>query len=169
MWVHHYLTVALPLLLIPTVALVACAKWGSTALASGLPDDVQALLPEFTRSEKRRGTVFGTVFLLALLVTTFLAAYTWIGGGRASGLLQAFGMAFATFFTFCLIDLVVIDWGLVCWWRPSWVVIRGTEDAAGWGDYMFHVRAQLSPQGLAAMFGIPVAIAALATVARLIT
>lgn len=36
------------------------------------------------------------------------------------------------------------------------------------GDYMFHVREQLSPGGLAAMFGLPAVIAGAATVARLV-
>jgi hypothetical protein len=33
----------------------------------------------------------------------------------------------------------------------------------GWGDYLFHVREQLSPKGLAAMFGLPLVIAGAAT------
>ena len=104
-----------------------------------------------------------TIGVIALILAVFLATYTWIDGVHATGFLQAFGMAFATLFAFCLIDLVIIDWGLVCWLRPSWIVVRGTEQAEGWGDYMFHVREQLSPKGLAAMFGIPVVVAAAAT------
>ncbi|WP_070020119.1 hypothetical protein [Streptomyces nanshensis] len=168
MWLTHFTVIALPLLLIPTAALLACAKWGIAALAGGVPADVKALLPEFTAAERRRGAVFSAIFLVTLLGAVFVATYTWIDGADASGLLQAFGMAFATFFAFCLIDLVVIDWGLVCWWRPSWIVIRGTEQAEGWGDYMFHVREQLSPKGLAAMFGLPAVIAGAATVTRLL-
>jgi hypothetical protein len=34
---------------------------------------------------------------------------------------------------------------------------------------MFHVREQLSPKGLAAMFGIPVVVAAAATALRLLS
>ena len=168
MWLTHFSFVALPLLLIPTAALLACAKWGIAGLSDGVPDDVKALLPEFTAAERRRGRVFATIFVTTLVIVAFVATYTWIDGVRASGFLQAFGMAFATFFAFCLIDLVIIDWFLICWLRPSWIVIRGTEQAEGWGDYMFHVREQLSPKGLAAMFGIPVVIAGAATALRLL-
>lgn len=166
MWLTYFAAVALPLLLLPTAALLACAKWGIAGLADGVPDDVKALLPEFTATERRRGSIFSTIFVIALIVAVFLATYGWIDGVHASGFFQAFWMAFATLFAFCLIDLVIIDWGLLCWWRPSWGVIRGTEQAEGWGDYMFHVREQLSPKGLAAMFGIPVVIAVAATTTR---
>ncbi|BBZ66451.1 hypothetical protein MINS_18800 [Mycolicibacterium insubricum] len=169
MWLAHFTVVALPLLLIPTAALLACARWGMAGLSHGLPDDVKALVPEFTATERHRGTIFSAIFLIALILAVFLATYTWIDGVHATGFLQAFGMAFATLFAFCLIDLVIIDWGLVCWLRPSWIVVRGTEQAEGWGDYMFHVREQLSPKGLAAMFGIPVVVAAAATALRLLS
>ena len=168
MWLSHFTTIALPLLLMPIAALLACAKWGIAGLSHGVPDDVKALLPEFTVTERRRGTIFATIFLIVLVVAAFFATYTWIDGVQASGFLQAFGMAFATLFAFCLIDLVIIDWVLICWRRPSWIVIRGTEQAEGWGDYMFHVREQLSPRGLAAMFGMPAVIAAAATATRLL-
>lgn len=168
MWLTHFTALALPLLLVPTAALLACARWGMAGLAGDVPDDVKVLLPEFTAAERRRGTLFATIFLGTLLGAVFVATYTWIDGVHASGFLQAFGMAFATFFAFCLIDLVIIDWALICWWRPAWIVIRGTEQAEGWGDYMFHVREQLSPKGLAAMFGLPAVIAGAATVTRLL-
>lgn len=74
--------------------------------------------------------------------------------------------AFATLVAYCLIDLVIVDWIVLCWWRPSWIVVRGTEEAEGWGDYLFHVREQLSPKGLAAMFGLPLVIAGAATATR---
>jgi hypothetical protein len=166
MWSDHLLTVALPRLLIPTAALLVCARWGKAALAGDFPEDVRALMPDFTDDERRRGTLFATLFLVSLLATTFIATYSWIDGVRAAGFGQAYGMALATFVAFCLIDLVIVDWIIVCWWRPSWIVIHGTETAAGWGDYMFHVREQLSPKGLAALFGVPLVIAAVATVAR---
>lgn len=168
MWLTHFTAVALPLLLIPTATLLACARWGIAGLADGVPDDVKALLPEFTATERRRGWIFGAIFVATLVVAVFVGTYTWIDGVHASGFLQAFGMAFATFFAFCLIDLVIIDWALICWLRPSWIVIPGTEQAEGWGDYMFHVRAQLSPKGLAAMFGLPVVIAGAATAMRIL-
>lgn len=166
MWLEHFLGVALPLLLLPTVALFACAVWGRAALAGDYPADVRALMPEFSAAERRRGTVLATFFLVALVGTVFVATYTWIDGAPASGFLQAYGMAFATLFAFCLIDLVILDWIVLCWWRPSWVVIPGTESAEGWGDYVFHVREQLSPTGLAAMFGLPLVIAGAATALR---
>ena len=63
---------------------------------------------------------------------------------------------------------MIIDWGVVRWWRPSWILIRGIEETEGWGDYLFRVREQLSQKGLAAMFGIPAVLGGAATVMRLL-
>lgn len=163
MFLQHLLVVGLPLLLLPLVAMAAVAQWGIAAFADDFPDDVKAALPEFTSAERRRGHIFGSIFLIALVGSVGSAVYTWVDGEHASGFWQAFAMALATFFAFCLIDLVIVDWLVICWWRPRWIVVPGTEDAEGWGDYMFHVREQLSPAGLSAMIGMPLVIAAVVT------
>lgn len=64
---------------------------------------------------------------------------------------------------FSLIDLVVVDWLVICWWRPRWVVIPGTEDCEGWNDYGFHLRALLTPKGVGANLLLPGPIAVVAT------
>ncbi len=45
--------------------------------------------------------------------------------------------------TFNLVDLLLIDWLLICTITPKFAVIPGTEGMAGYKDYVFHLRGFL--------------------------
>ncbi|SMX87221.1 hypothetical protein BSP109_02189 [Brevibacterium sp. Mu109] len=91
--------------------------------------------------------------LAALLVTTT----TWEPAQDSFG--SAWLIALGVVVLFCLVDIVIVDWLVICAWRPNWVVPRGTEDAAGWNDYAFHVRAQFTPKGLSVLAVLPLILA----------
>ncbi|TSD62532.1 hypothetical protein [Aeromicrobium piscarium] len=152
-WWIHLLGVGGLSLLVPTTVLLASLRWGWTAFAEDYPADVRARLPEPSRGEVRAGWVLGPLFLVTLLAALLVTTATWPPASErfASAWLMAFGVTAL----FCLIDMVVVDWLVICAWRPSWVVVRGTEDAEGWGDYAFHLRAQLSVKGLAVLIVLP--------------
>jgi hypothetical protein len=59
-----------------------------------------------------------------------LSTWTWLAHGSGRGYLNGYLMALAIFVLFILIDLIVVDWLVVCLWQPKWVVIKGTENAA---------------------------------------
>ena len=87
MWLAHFTVVALPLLLIPTAALLACARWGMAGLSHGLPDDVKALVPEFTATERHRGTIFSAIFLIALILAVFATLKYLMGDALSDAIL----------------------------------------------------------------------------------
>ena len=60
-------------------------------------------------------------------------------------------MTFAVAVMFALFDMFIIDWLVICTWRPQRLVFPGTEDCAGWRDYGFHVKEQLRPRGILAL------------------
>lgn len=163
-WLTHLFAVGLPALAAPTVVLLLCARWGRAALKGDYPEDIQRLIPESSRAARIAGWSLASLFLISLIGACAVTTWTWIEPG--STYFDAYGMALGTFALFCLIDLLIVDWLLICWWRPQWIVIPGTEHCEGWGDYMFHLCEQLSPQGLAALFGLPAVIAAAVWLAR---
>lgn len=152
-------------MIVPTVILLLSLRWGRTAFAEDYPPDIRESMPEFTSADRIRGWIFGPSFVLCLLASVAWTAWSWIDAASGRNYFDAYLMALATFVLFALIDLFVVDWLVICWWRPRWVVIPGTESAAGWGDYRFHVRAQLSPKGIAATFLLPAALAGIAEAA----
>ncbi|HRN86993.1 hypothetical protein [Hyphomicrobium sp.] len=52
----------------------------------------------------------------------------WSGFANAAGIVLVFG----------LVDLVLIDWLVICWITPSFIVVPGTEGAPEYKDYVFH-------------------------------
>lgn len=48
-----------------------------------------------------------------------------------------------SFALFAVLDILIVDWLIICTLRPRRLVYPGTEDCAGWHDYGFHVREQL--------------------------
>ncbi len=63
---------------------------------------------------------------------------------------------------FALFDIVIVDWLVVCTWRPARIVFPGTGNCAGWRDHRFHVMDQLSPRGITALVGISLVLGAVA-------
>ena len=51
-WWFHLLMVGSASLVVPTLVLLTCLRWGWTAFAEDFPEDVQALLLEPTRAEQ---------------------------------------------------------------------------------------------------------------------
>ena len=157
----HTATVTLPLLLVPTAILLAALRWGREGFRSDYPADVQAAMPGGTRAARLRGGLLGAAFLLALLAVLTVSAHRFLTA-EGSGLAAGYGVALLGMLTFVVIDLVVVDWGVICAWRPRWVVAPGTEDCAGWGDYAFHARELVQAKAVAANLLLPLPLALLA-------
>ncbi len=68
----------------------------------------------------------------------------WSGVANGAGIILVFG----------LIDLVLIDWLVVCWLTPSFLVIPGTEGAPEYKDYGFHTVGFLIGLPLMALGGL---------------
>jgi len=55
---------------------------------------------------------------------------------------------FLILMSFNLVDLLVVDWLVICWWTPRFLVFPGTEGHPAYKDYGFHARASLRGTGL---------------------
>ena len=99
-----------------------------------LPQEMRSVVPP--RSEKERwmsipfGLLIGLPFALALLWRT--AAL------ESHSFRQHFVYAFGVLLIFNLVDLLLIDWLIVCWWRPRWAVFPGTEQVVLPSPYRHH-------------------------------
>ena len=119
-------------------------KWYPWELLHDYPDDIKetATLPEPTDKQKRQAklscgiiclVIFGS--LLAFGLTRFAAAQT--------SFLTVLIYVFIIGMMWNAIDLLVMDWILVCSITPKIVVIEGTEGCKGYKDYMFHFKGFL--------------------------
>jgi len=112
------------------------------------------------RAKKQRRLAGIPVFLLLAATLVFAAArFVRVAGGESTFLAVFLGV-FTVLLVFNVVDLLVLDWLIFVTIRPGIVVLPGTEDAEGYGDYGFHFRAFL--KGIVGSFAASLVIAAVA-------
>jgi hypothetical protein len=126
-------------------------------LLNDYPPDIQARYgPMSERSKRQRLPV--AVFLGAVALGIVAASFVDLrasSGGHIS-FMSAFVHLFVMFSLFNLADLLILDWPLVAF-RPSFIVLPGTEGLAGYKDYGFHFRGFLIGTVLILLTSIPIA------------
>ena len=56
--------------------------------------------------------------------------------------------------TWNVVDLLIVDWLIVCTIRPKVIVPPGTENCAGWKDYGFHFKGFLHGSVYMSLFAL---------------
>ena len=131
--------------LIASLIIIFSLKANPRMWLQNYTEEIQAQVPPKTKKEERQGLLVGIPFLLFLfgipLASTFL--FETQSGGEVSYLLLA-AHAFGVSMVFNLVDLLLLDWLMFCVVTPDFLVIPGTEGAAGYHDYGYHFRAFLT-------------------------
>lgn len=102
------------------------------------PDVIQDAVPPKTVGEKWLTAIYGIGTILALLVVP--TAYATIYGAESYATIWVHVFAIAMIFN--VVDLVLIDWLLICLLTPKWTIVPGTENPPaynGYKDYGFHL------------------------------
>ena len=98
------------------------------------PKEIREIVPPKSEHERRMsillGLLIGIPFALALLWrTATLGSHSFW---------ELFAYAFGVLFIFNLVDLLILDWLIVCWFKPRWVVLPGTEHIVIPKPYLYH-------------------------------
>ncbi|MCR5227513.1 MAG: hypothetical protein K6E27_09905 [Eubacterium sp.] len=108
------------------------------------PEDIQkaATLSEPTDRQNKNAKLFGLIGSLVIFASLI-----------AFGLVQFYQKDFSFLailihifiigMTWNVIDLLVMDWLIICIITPKWVVIEGTEGCKGYKDYLYHFKGFL--------------------------
>ena len=119
------------------------------------PQDIQDRVPPKDATEKKMSLIFGIPFLILLFAVPFISTLTLKHQtAGAASFLQLLANAFGVLFIFNLVDWLLVDWLVLCTITPQFVVIPGTEGAAGYKDYAFHFRGFLTGTAFSAMVGL---------------
>ena len=108
------------------------------------PEEIQraCTLKEPTLSQKRKSKIYNIVtslFLFGLLMAFGL----WQFWGEPVAFWRVFLYLFGIAMTWNVVDLLVMDWLIVCTLRPSWVILPGTEDCSSYGNLGHHFKGFL--------------------------
>lgn len=112
-------------------------------LLRSYPPDIRNAAQPRTHAERRATAWTGLLFLGILLGVPFLSLYILALRDVQLSLGSAFLVSAGSLLMFNLVDLIVLDWIIICTITPSFVVIPGTEGALGYKDYGHHLRAFL--------------------------
>jgi hypothetical protein len=113
------------------------------------PEDVLAAVPPRTKKETRKAMLLGIPWFIWAFA---FPLYSTLGFAEQAsplpGFITLFAHAFLIFFSFWLVDLVILDGLMFCLITPSFVVIPGTEGFPGYKDFRMHLRGHFG-KGLA--------------------
>lgn len=141
-WIHALAGGALASALSATV-LVAVLLLAPYAFLSDFPADIRKNAPPPNASQRRAAALGGAAFLLTLFGSMFTVVFTWGLTQSQASFIDLAVMALVVFILFTAVDTVVVDWLVVCTWRPAAMVFPGTENCSGWRDRAFHVKELL--------------------------
>src|SRR4030095_13484335 len=123
------------------------------------PKEIREVVPP--KSEKER---LMSILLGLLIGAPFASALLWRTAtlGRSHSFWDLFAYAFGVLFIFNLVDLLILDWLIVCWVKPRWVILPGTEHGAIPNPYLHHLKEFL--MGTVGLVIVGLAIAALLSI-----
>jgi hypothetical protein len=101
-----------------------------------LPKEIQQVVPPKSRKERRMSVLLG-LLIAAPFGYTLLWRTATLGSHSFRDL---FAYAFGVLFIFNLVDLVILDWLIVCWIKPRWLILPGTEHIAIPNPYVHHFK-----------------------------
>lgn len=103
------------------------------------PEDIKkaSALKDPTAEQKRKAKLFGgsASIMLFLILAAFPILYY---RKSPDTFVQLFLYTWIIAFTWNAVDLLIMDWLLVCTITPDWIVLPGTGGCRGYKDYKFH-------------------------------
>ena len=140
---------------VASTCLLLMLRFNPRMFLAHYPKEIQQVVPPRSRKERR------TSLLLGMFVgVPCIAALLWRTATLGShSFWELFAYAFGVLFILNLVDLLILDWLIVCLIKPSWVILPGTEHIATPNPYLHHFKEFLL--GTAGLVIVGLAIAAL--------
>jgi len=116
--------------------LLKCFPW---EMVHEYPEDIKkaTTLKDPTDEQKKKAKLYGGMASIALFV--ILAIFPIMYFKRAPvSFVQIFFYTWIIAFTWNVVDLIIMDWLLVCTITPDWLILPGTKGCKGYKDYRFH-------------------------------
>jgi hypothetical protein len=100
------------------------------------PKQIREIVPPKSEKEQRMSILLGL-----LIGAPFAAALFWRTATlKSRSFWELFAYAFGVLFMFNLVDLLILDWLIVCWVKPHWVILPGTEHIEVPNPYLHHFK-----------------------------
>ena len=118
------------------------------------PDDVIAAVPPRTTEETRKAAILSVPWMLWAVVFPAYSAFVYIAQAGIKLPFWAVSLhTFLIFFSFWLVDLVVLDIFMFATITPKFIIIPGTEGFPGYKKIDWHLRGHFKT-GLPLLLGL---------------
>jgi hypothetical protein len=134
--------------LLGSIYLLLLLRFHPRLFLQHFPKEIRAVVPPKSDRERRMSILFGL-----LIGVSCAAAFFWRTASMGSDSFgEIFAYTYGVLFVFNVVDLVILDWLIVCWIEPSWVILPGTEHIVTPKQYLAHFKGFLvGTVGLAAV------------------
>lgn len=86
--------------------------------------------------QKRKGQIF--TFVFSVLLFGLLVIFPMLHFTKEASYWSVFWHVWAIAMCWNIVDLVIVDWLMICVFRWEYVILKGTKDCKGNRDYGFH-------------------------------
>ncbi|HWE53325.1 MAG TPA: hypothetical protein VG273_26265 [Bryobacteraceae bacterium] len=115
--------------------------------------EIREVVPPKSKKERRISVILGL-----LMGVPFISGLLWRTATLGvHSFWQFFAYVFGVLFIFNLVDLIILDWLIVCWFKPRWVVLPGTEHIVVRNPYLHHFKGFLAGSAGLAIAGVAIA------------
>jgi hypothetical protein len=142
----------IPCSFIISIVILVMLWYNPRLLLQDYPRDVQQKVPPKTQAEKRASVYGATAIFLLMFAFPLAAAFS--SKTAHHSFLGVFFSASGVLFLFNLVDLLIMDWLIVCTITPKFLVIPGTEGMAGYKNYAMHFKGFLIGAGVSGVLGL---------------
>jgi hypothetical protein len=145
--------------LVGSTYLLVLLRFNPRMFLRHFPKEIREIVPPKSERERWMSVLFGL-----LIGVPFTSALLWRTATLGThSFWELFAYAFGVLFIFNLVDLLILDWLIVCWIEPRWVILPGTEHIVFPKQYLHHLKGFLMGTVGLAIAGL--AIAALLSIA----
>ena len=125
--------------IVASIYLLLLLRFNPRIFVEHYPKEIREIVPPKSQQEQRISIVLG--LLIGVPLASVLLWQTATLGTHSFW--ERFAYAFGVLFIFNLVDLLILDWLIVCWLRPRWVTLPGTEHIAISNPYFHHFKGFL--------------------------
>lgn len=125
-----------------TVLILASIAHNPRLWLGDAPKEMQKAATPLSKEERSLRIKWAVPVLLFMVVVIPLVTFL-IHQKTPLSYIDAFGLMWIAWMIFNLVDLVIIDWWIVVWWKPDWSVIREVEHLYHLNTYWFHFKCFL--------------------------
>ena len=144
--------------LVGSTFLLILLRFNPRIFLKHFPKEIREIVPPKSEKERRISILLGVPLGLLFIGSTFASALLWRAAAHGSlSFWELFTHVFGLFFLFNLVDLLILDWLIVCRFTPRWLIIPGTEHIVMPKEYLYHFKGFLVGTVVSVIGGLAIA------------